>query len=61
MDRPTHDLRGALNAALLQIELAQRAHARQDPDRLSRSLAATREAIERAVAIVDASSPSSSS
>lgn len=58
MDRPNHDLRGALNAALLQIELAQRAQARQDFERLSRSLAGAREAIERAVAVVEARPPS---
>lgn len=48
-----HDLRGALNAALLQVELATRAHTRQDTARLERSLAAAKEALERAVALLE--------
>lgn len=54
MNTPSqHDLRGALNAALLQVELATRAQARHDTARLERSLAAAKEALERAVALLD--------
>lgn len=59
-DTPTatpHDLRGALNAALLQLELAQRAQARQDTARLERSLAQGRLALERAIALVEVLHP----
>lgn len=51
-DTSQHDLRGAINAAVLQVELATRAHARQDAARLERSLAAAKEALDRAVALL---------
>jgi len=56
-DRGLHDLRGALNGVILQLEVATLAADREDEAMLRRALSAARRAATEAVEQLDRLSP----